>query len=353
MLISNGLIGEKKEDCSDEKIANLINKYNSCQIIDAKGMLLTAGFIDIQVHFRDPGQTHKEDLISGSRAAVSGGVTTVVCQPNTSPTIDNQYVLDYIKYKSQKESLCDIKVYPSVTKDLKGLEINNLDELCKHELVVGFTDDGLPVNNPHIMRLAFEASARNNFIVAQHAEDHFLSNKGVINEGYVSKKLDVRGIPNSSESSIVARDIEILRSTGGKYHVLHLSCMESLELVKRAKEDGLNITCEASPHHLLLTEDDVLIHGTNAKMNPPIRSKKDRDALIHGLKDGYIDAIATDHAPHDKASKDKHLHDATFGIIGLETMFCGALKLHITYNYYLKYNTQTSKNYRTKQCWSN
>jgi len=334
--IANGYVATKngliesigKGSCQQESLYE--------KVIDTKGLFLTAGFIDIQVHFRDPGQTHKEDIISGSKAAVSGGVTCVVCQPNTAPTIDNLYVLDYLKYKAAAESYCDIKVYASVTKNLAGLEICDLETLCKHELVVGFTDDGLPVNNPQIMRLAFEASAKHGFIVAQHAEDHALSNKGAINEGDVSKKLEVRGIPNSSESSIVARDIEILRETGGHYHVLHLSCRESLELVKKAKMDGLNITCEASPHHLLLTDETVLQHGANAKMNPPIRSQADKLALIQGLKDGYIDAIATDHAPHDAASKNKHLHDATFGIIGLESMFAGSMQLHYQYGVELK-----------------
>jgi dihydroorotase len=315
LISTNGVI----ESFGDVK--DLIVKEEAFdQVIDAKGKLLTAGFLDIQVHLRDPGQTHKEDIISGSKAAVFGGITTVVCQPNTAPTVDSITILDYIKYKSMAESFCDVKVYASVTKSLAGLELCDLQQLASHELVVGFTDDGLPVNNPHFMRLAFEFSDKFNFIVAQHAEDHHLSNKGCMNEGEASASIGVRGIPNISESSIVARDIEILRYTGGYYHVLHVSCKETLELVKQAKAEGLNITCEVSPHHMALNDTAVLTYGTNAKMNPPLRSEADRLALIEGLKQGHIDAIATDHAPHDITVKNKDLESAAFGIIGLESM---------------------------------
>ena len=318
VAVQNGLIEAFGDMASLDKLVP--NKQVYTNIVDAKSRLLTAGFLDIQVHFRDPGQTHKEDLVSGSKAAVFGGVTTVVCQPNTAPTLDSIMALDYLKYKALATSFCDIKTYASVTKGLAGTELCDLQTLAVHDIVVGFTDDGLPVNNPHFMRVAFEFSDKLNFIVAQHAEDHYLSNKGCINEGFVSAELGVRGIPNISESSIVARDIEILRYTGGHYHVLHVSCKETIELVKAAKKDGLNITCEVSPHHLALNDEAVKKYGTNAKMNPPLRSEADRLALVKAMQDGYIDAIATDHAPHDITLKNKDIESAAFGIIGLETM---------------------------------
>jgi dihydroorotase len=193
---------------------------------------------------------------------------------------------------------------------------------------VGFTDDGLPVMNANVMRRAFEYSKNLNVVIAQHAEDLNLTNKGCINEGRVSLELGVRGIPNISESVIVERDLAILESTGGRYHLLHVSTREALDAIKRGKEKGLNATVEVSPHHFMLTDEQVLKSGTNAKMNPPLRSEKDRLALIEGLRSGLIDAIATDHAPHDLGSKEKTLEEASFGIVGVETMLPLSLTLY-------------------------
>jgi dihydroorotase len=297
-----------------------LNENEFVKIIDCKGMLLSPGLLDIQVHFRDPGQTHKEDIISGSKAAVKGGITTVVCQPNTSPTLDSILTLDYLYYKAKEEAFCNIFAYASMTKSLKGEEMTDMLTLAKHPIVVGFTDDGLPVMNSFLMRKAFENSQITGKVLAQHAEDILLSNKGCINEGEISAKLGVRGIHNLTESLIVQRDIELCKAFGGKYHVLHISTKEAVEAVRIAKMEGLNVTCEASPHHLLLDETEVLKHGTNAKMNPPLRTIQDVEALQRALLDGTIDAIATDHAPHDIASKEKSIEDATFGIVGVETM---------------------------------
>lgn len=319
----------------DGKIVDFSNNIavaeGSCEIVDCKGLVLAPGLVDIQVHFRDPGVTSKEDLATGSMAAVSGGVTSVVCQPNTKPVIDNVMVLDYIKNKAENEALCNVYVYAAITKNMEGKEISEMGTLYDREEVVGFTDDGLPVMNAHIMRRAFEYAGNFGAVIAQHAEDLDISNGGCMNAGKFSEKMGVPGILNISESVIVARDIEILRAVGGKYHVLHVSARESLEYIKRGKEDGLNVTCEVTPHHFSLTDEAVLGYNSNAKMNPPLRSEEDKEALIAAIKSGLIDAIATDHAPHEKSSKDQPLVKAPFGIIGLETMLPISLELHFRY----------------------
>lgn len=314
-------IGDKIADFGENVSAQ------DAEIIDCGGNVLCPGLIDIQVHFRDPGQTHKEDMTSGSMSAVAGGITTVVCQPNTAPTLDSVLTFDYLRLKAQESAYCNVKAYACITKNMKGEELADFNAL-KNAGAVGFTDDGLPVMNANVMRRAFEYSRDLNLVVAQHAEDLNLTNKGCINEGEVSLELGVRGIPNISESVIVERDIAILEAIGGRYHLLHVSTKEALDAVKRAKEKGLNVTVEVSPHHFTLTDKQVLKSGTNAKMNPPLRSEADRLALIEGLKSGLIDAIATDHAPHDLASKEKTLEEASFGIVGVETMLPLSLALY-------------------------
>lgn len=314
-------IGDKIADFGENVIAA------DAEIIDCGGHVLAPGLIDIQVHFRDPGQSHKEDLTTGSKSAVAGGITTVVCQPNTAPTLDSVLTFDYLRLKAREVAYCNVKAYGCITKNMKGEELADMHSL-KEAGAVGFTDDGLPVMNANVMRRAFEYSRNLNVVIAQHAEDLNLTNKGCINEGRVSLELGVRGIPNISESVIVERDLAILESTGGRYHLLHVSTREALDAIKRGKEKGLNATVEVSPHHFILNDEQVLKSGTNAKMNPPLRSEKDRLALIEGLKSGLIDAIATDHAPHDLASKDKPLEEATFGIVGVETMLPLSLTLY-------------------------
>ena len=297
------------------------------EVVNCNGNILCPGLIDIQVHFRYPGQEQKETIGTGSKSAAAGGITTVVCQPNTKPTIDSPEVIKMLKAKEKEEGYINIETYACITKGMKGEELADLAAL-KEAGAVGFTDDGLPVMSAHLMRLAFEASEKLGRPIVQHAEDLNLSNKGCITEGEVSKKLCVRGIPNLSESLIVARDIRLLEKYGGSYHVLHVSTKEAVEEIRMAKKKGLKITAEAAPHHFALTEAAVLEHGTNAKMNPPLRSEADRLAIIEALKDGTIEAIATDHAPHDPASKALPLPEATFGIVGVETMLPIALELY-------------------------
>jgi dihydroorotase len=314
-------IGDKIADFGENILAE------EAEIIDCGGHVLAPGLIDIQVHFRDPGQSHKEDLTSGSKSAVAGGITTVVCQPNTSPTLDSVLTFDYLRLKSREAAYCNIRAYGCITKAMKGEELADMHSLVEAG-AVGFTDDGLPVMNANVMRRAFEYSKNLNVVIAQHAEDLNLTNKGCINEGKTSLELGVRGIPNISESVIVERDLAILESTGGRYHLLHVSTKEALDAIKRAKAKGLAATVEVSPHHFMLTDAQVLKSGTNAKMNPPLRSEQDRLALIEGLRSGLIDAIATDHAPHDLSSKEKTLEEASFGIVGVETMLPLSLTLY-------------------------
>lgn len=312
-----------------DKIADFGENVSAAdaEVIDCGGQVLCPGLIDIQVHFRDPGQTHKEDMTTGSKSAVAGGITTVVCQPNTNPTLDSVLTFDYLRLKSAEAAYCNIKAYACITKGMKGEELADLKSL-KEAGAVGFTDDGLPVMNANVMRRAFEYSRQLDVVLAQHAEDLNITNKGCINEGEVSLELGVRGIHNISESLIVERDLAILEAIGGRYHLLHVSTRQALEAMRRAKAKGLNATVEVCPHHFLLTDKQVLKSGTNAKMNPPLRSEEDRLALIEGLRDGTIDAISTDHAPHDLASKEKPLEEASFGIVGVETMLPLSLSLY-------------------------
>lgn len=302
-------------------------KADTAQKIDCGGHVLCPGLLDIQVHFRTPGQEHKEDIITGSKSAAAGGVTTAVCMANTSPTIDNAAVVKDL-YKDIKEnSYVNIYTYAAITKGLKGEELTDMAAI-KAAGAIGFSDDGLPVMNSLTMRRAMEKAAELGILIAQHAEDKNLSDGGCMNEGHVSRRLGLKGVPNASEAIIVERDLLLLELTGGHYHVLHISTHQAIDAVRRAKARGLNVTCEAAPHHFALTDEAVEKHDTLAKMNPPLRAEKDRIAIIEGLKDGTIDVIATDHAPHDPASKCVHISDAAFGIVGLETMLPLSLALY-------------------------
>lgn len=297
------------------------------KIIDCGGHILCPGLLDIQVHFRTPGQTHKEDIVTGTKSAAAGGVTTTVCMANTTPTIDNAEVLAQLNAVIANESYARVYSYASITKALAGIDLTDMESL-KIAGAIGFSDDGKPVMNSLVMRRAMEKAASLGMLIAQHAEDSNLSDGGCINEGRISRHLGVKGVPNASEAIIVARDLYLLELTGGHYHVLHISTHQAIEAVRQAKAKGLSVTCEAAPHHFIMTEDAVLEFDTMAKMNPPLRHEKDRLAIIEGLIDGTIDAIATDHAPHDTASKCIHISDAAFGIVGLETMLPLSLDLY-------------------------
>jgi dihydroorotase len=316
---------------------NIINDGipESAEVVDCGRHLLTPGLIDIQVHFREPGQEHKETIETGSKSAAAGGVAHVACMPNTDPVIDDVSIVNFVHKRARETGYVNVHTYACVTKGMKGDELTEMGLLVDAG-AVGFTDDGLPVMNAGLMRNALSYAKELGVPVAQHAEDLHLSAGGCMNEGAVSTQLGVKGIPNAAEAVMVERDIILSELTGGQYHVLHISTAEAIEAVRRAKEKGLPVTCEAAPHHFLLTDEAVLEYRTFSKMNPPLRAEKDRLAIIEGLKDGTIDAIATDHAPHELESKRVPLASAAFGIVGLETMLPGGLKLHHDYGMSLK-----------------
>ncbi len=300
---------------------------NIDEIIDCEGNILCPGLLDIQVHFREPGLEYKETIETGSKSAAAGGVTTVVCMPNTKPVIDDPSIMEFIKDRARRDAYVNIRAYGAITMGQKGEKLTEM-ALLKEAGVSGFTDDGLPVMNSLVMRRAMEYASMLDLPIAQHAEDIHLSNGGCINEGKISTILGVTGIPNASEAIIVERDLLLLELTGGHYHVLHISTHQAIDAVRRAKAKGLNVTCEVAPHHFILTDEAVLDYKTFAKMNPPLRTDKDITAIIEGLKDGTIDAIATDHAPHDQEAKRVPLANAAFGIVGLETMLSLSLELY-------------------------
>lgn len=296
-------------------------------VVDCKGHLLTPGLLDIQVHFREPGQEYKETLATGSKSAAAGGVTLVACMPNTKPVIDDIALVDFIHKRARESAFVNVRTYAAITKGQKGEEITEMG-LLKEAGAVGFTDDGLPLMHSGVMRKALTYSRELGLPVAQHAEDVGLSCGTCMNEGKISAQLGVAGVPNVAESIIVERDIALTQLTGGQYHVLHISTEEAIDAVRRAKKKGLKVTAEAAPHHFTLTDEAVLEYRTFSKMNPPLRAEKDRMAVIEGLKDGTIDAIATDHAPHDQESKRVPLSSAAYGIVGLETMLPLSLSLY-------------------------
>lgn len=297
------------------------------EIVDCGGHVLCPGLIDIQVHFREPGFEHKETIETGTRSAVAGGVTSVALMPNTSPVIDDVSVLSYINDRARNTGYAHVYAYASISKAMKGENLTEMALLVEHG-AVGFTDDGLPMMNAQLMRQALAMSKALRVPIAQHAEDLHLSAGGCMNEGIVATRLGLPGIPNASEAVIVARDILLAELTGGYYHVLHVSTHEAVELIRQAKQKGLNVTAEAAPHHFTLTDEAVENYRTFSKMNPPLRAERDRLALIEGLKDGTIDAIATDHAPHDAETKRVPMEVASFGIVGLETMLPLSLALY-------------------------
>ena len=296
----------------------------SPEIIDAYDKIVTPGLIDMHTHLREPGREDEETIFTGSTAAVAGGFTSICCMPNTEPPIDNQEAVKFI-YEKAKKAKC--KVYPvaGVTKGLKGEELTEIADLVKAG-AIAISDDGKPIHNSAIMRSALEYSKMYDLLVISHCEDLTLSSDGVMNEGFISTVLGLKGIPSAAETVMVARDIKLVEFTRAKVHITHVSTESSVNLIREAKRKGLKITCEVTPHHLSLTDEVIKTFDTNAKVNPPLRTRKDVDALKKGLKDGTIDCIATDHAPHSIEEKDVEFDAAPFGMVGLET----ALGLVIT-----------------------
>lgn len=278
---------------------------------------VTPGLIDIHVHFRDPGGSAKETTATGAAAAIAGGFTTVCIMPNTSPVIDSVPILEHVRHAGEQTGI-NILPVPAVTKGLEGKELSPMGTLYENG-AIGFTDDGMPITNALMMRRALEYSKMFGVPIICHAEDTNLCGCGVMHEGFYATKLGLRGIPNSAESTMVARDILLAKETGGHVHFAHLSAKESIDLIRNAKREGLKITAETTPHNLTLTDEALQDYNPNFKMYAPLRSEADRQALIAGLQDGTIDAIATDHAPHTPEEKALTFDEAPRGVIGLET----------------------------------
>jgi dihydroorotase len=289
------------------------------EVLDGEGRHLFPGFVDPHVHLRTPGQEHKEDLDSGTRAAAAGGFVAVVAMPNTDPAVDSAPILHSLRDAARREARIPVGFLAAVTRGLGGEALTEMAEL-RQAGALGFTDDGRPVHAAGVLRMALQYQRLVGGVLALHEEDPTLSGAGVMHEGTVSARLGLAGIPSVSESTLIARDSALARYENGRIHIQHLSALESVEAVAAAKAQGVRITCEASPHHLTMTHETLLESlDTRSKMNPPLRAEEDRQALLAGLRDGTIDCIATDHAPHAREEKEVPFEEAPMGTTGLET----------------------------------
>ena len=304
----------------DGKIKSLGGQSKADKIIDAKGLIVTPGLIDMHVHLREPGKEDEETIASGSAAAINGGFTSVACMPNTDPTIDNEASAEFVYLQAKRAGRANVFPIGAVTKNRKGEELSEMGQLYRGG-AVGFSDDGEPIKSAEVMRRALEYSKMFDKPIIDHCEDVDLIRDGTMNEGNVSISLGLVGMPSVAEEIMVYRDIALTKLTGGKLHIAHISTKKAVELVRQAKKEGIKITAEVTPHHLILTDDYIKTSNfnTNYKVNPPLRTKSDIQAVRAGLADGTIDAIASDHAPHSEAEKDVEFNIAPFGIIGMES----------------------------------
>lgn len=328
LLIKNGRVIDPASGTDDtldiliekSKITRVATRIEdpSARVIDASRKVVAPGFIDMHVHLREPGQEHKETIKTGTAAAARGGFTSVACMPNTSPPNDNAGVTEFILAQAKKYS--EINVFPiaAVTKELQGKSLTEMADLKKAG-AIAFSDDGFPVRTSELMRRALEYSKTVNALIIDHCEDLDLSAGGVMNEGHISHLLGLKGIPDYSEDVIVSRDLILADKTGSPVHLAHISTRGSVNLISTAKARGVPVTCEATPHHLFLDDTALENYSTSLKVNPPIRSREDREALVQAVKDQTIDVLATDHAPHSPDEKDVEFDEAPFGINGLET----------------------------------
>jgi dihydroorotase len=320
LLVADGKIVR----AGGELRAVIASEATQAQTVDATGLVISPGFVDLHCHLREPGFEDRETIATGTRAAAAGGFTTVCCMANTEPPLDNAAIVTWVKRKSSKDAVVTVLPIGCITKERKGKELTDMAELAEAG-VVAFSDDGDPVASSQLMRRGMECSRDLGLPIIDHCEDKALSNNGIMNESEMSAKLGLKGIPPAAEEVMVARDLILAKLTGARLHIAHVSTRGSVEMIRRAKEEGVSITAEVTPHHLTLTEEAIVTQppdksfNPNAKVNPPLRTKEDVAALIRGLKDGVIDAIATDHAPHTLADKSCGLERAAFGISGLET----------------------------------
>lgn len=315
LLIVDGLVNKIEDEINEE-----VDK-----IIDARNMWVTPGFIDLHVHFREPGLEHKETIETGSKSAARGGFTTVCCMPNTNPAIDSKEVVQFVKDRAKEKAIVNILVIGSITKDLKGEVLSDIEDMAK-EGVCAISDDGRTVQNSNLKRRGMAKAKEMDIPVFVHCEDEALLEGGVMNKGEISEKLGLPGILSEVEDAIIARDIVLAKGLDMRLHICHISTSLGVDLLKFGKDVGVKVTGEVCPHHFTITDKEVLSLDTNLKMNPPLRGEKDVRAIKEGLKSGIIDVIATDHAPHHRDEKDTDFIKAPFGIVGLET----ALPISIT-----------------------
>jgi len=295
-------------------------------VLHAQGLIVCPGFVDLHCHLRQPGFEEKETIATGTKAAARGGFTTVCCMPNTEPPLDNQATVDYVKSIAAKEGVVRVLPIGCISKGRRGEELAEMGELASAG-VIAYSDDGEPALDSRLIRQALDYSRAVDLPIIDHCEDTSLTKGGQMNEGIISTRLGLQGIPNAAEEIIVARDLALAQLTGGRLHIAHTTTEGSVELIRRAKGKGIKVTAEVTPHHLTLTEEKVTGYDTNAKVNPPLRTKKDIQALIQGLKENVIDIIATDHAPHTEADKQCDFALAPFGISGFETALGSLMKL--------------------------
>ena len=341
ILISNGRLidpANQRDEVSDlliekGKIAAIAKPgqipeqdAENAKVLDATGQIVAPGFIDMHVHFREPGFEYKETIETGCRSAAAGGFTTVAMMPNTHPVNDNRSVTEFMMSQAKAHGVVNALAIGAISVGLQGEKLTDMGDLHAAG-VVAYSDDGHPVMNNELMRRALEYSKMFDLPIIQHSEVLDLTAGGCMNESRVSTELGLKGMPTEGEDIMVYRDIALLEKTGGRVHVAHISSGQSVELVRQAKARGLAVTCEVAPHHFSLTDDAVRGYDTNSKMSPPLREQKDVAAIKQGLQDGTIDMIATDHAPHDLVDKQVDYQSACFGIVGLETALPLSLKL--------------------------
>jgi dihydroorotase len=331
LLIKNGYIvdpasdREGKADILIEKgvikqVSAHIKAIRNVESIDATGLLVAPGFIDLHVHLREPGYENKETIESGMRAAVRGGFTTVICMPNTLPVNDCRSVTEYIIARAKQVGIANVHPVAAISMNLEGKQITEMANLVEGG-AVGFSDDGRCVMSADLIRKSLEYSKMLDVPIIEHPEDHSISGDGLVNEGFISYKYGLRGILNAAEEVIVARDIVLQERIQSRLHLTHISTTGSVELIRNAKQRGVKLTADATPHHLLLNEELITSYNTVYKVKPPLRTETDRLALVKGIQDGTLDCIASDHAPHTRDEKDGEFEFAPFGMIGLETSF--------------------------------
>jgi len=339
LLIKNGLVIDKSTGLNDklhifiengiiEKISDNLSDFEDIDsfVIDAEGLCVSPGLVDMHCHLREPGFENKETIGTGSRSAAIGGFTSIACMPNTKPVVDNKTVVEYILNKAKEEAVINIYPIGAITKNLEGKQLSDIGEM-KFAGIVAISDDGRPVMDSNILKNAMIYASSFETPVISHCEDLNLVADGVMNEGYYSTIMGLRGIPSAAEEAMIARDLVLSRSTGIPIHIAHVSTKNGIQLIREAKAAGVPVTAETCPHYFSLTDEMLLGYNTNAKVNPPLRSREDVESVIDGLIDGTIDVIATDHAPHDKESKDCEFERAANGMVGFET----ALAVGITY----------------------